>query len=525
MCWWKRGVIYQIYPRSFQDSNGDGVGDLEGIRRRLDYLAWLGVDAIWISPIFPSPMADFGYDIKDYCEIDSLFGTLKDFDNLLQEAHRCGIKVILDYVPNHTSDEHPWFLASRASLTNAKRDWYIWRDGKSNGFPPNNWVSQFGGSAWTFDPNTDQYYLHSFLSKQPDLNWRNSQVRGAMFQVLRFWLDRGVDGFRVDVLWLLIKDALFRDNPPNPAYLPTQPTINRFISLYNADQPEIHELVAQIRSVLDEYDDCVLIGEIYLPFSRLVTYYGKDLNGAQLPFNFALLHTAWNAHEIGKLIVDYEKILPLGAWPSWVLGNHDQPRIAARVGAEQARVAAMLLLTLRGTPTMYYGDELGIGRVTIARELAKDPWEKNEPGLGVSRDPSRTPFQWDTSANGGFTAGQPWLPVDPNYQRNNVVGLKDDNHSILQLYHRLIELRRKYLALSLGGARVVSVRDDVLIYERSYRGENIVIALNFGQDNSHISTSELEGSSLLFSTYMDHHFRTFELMLRANEGIILQREL
>ena len=329
----------------------------------------------------------------------------------------------------------------------------------------------------------------------------------------------------MDVLWLLIKDALFRDNPPNPAYLPTQPAINRFISLYNADQPEIHDLVAQIRSVLDEYDDCVLVGEIYLPFARLVTYYGKDLNGAQLPFNFALLHTAWNAHEIAKLIVDYEKVLPLGGWPNWVLGNHDQPRIAARVGAEQARIAAMLLLTLRGTPTMYYGDELGIGRVAIAPELAKDPWEKNEPGLGVSRDPSRTPFQWDASANGGFTAGQPWLPVDPNYQRNNVVRLKDDNHSILQLHHRLIELRRQYLALSLGRARLVSVQDDVLIYERSYRGENIVIALNFGQDNSDISASELEGASLLFSTYMDHQFRTFELMLRANEGVILQRVL
>src|SRR5579859_6324593 len=386
--WWKRVIIYQIYPRSFQDSNGNGIGDLAGIRQRLDYLAWLGVGAIWISPIFPSPMMDFGYDVSDYCAIDPAFGSLADFDSLVRDAHSRSLKVILDYVPNHTSDQHPWFVASRASRAIAKRDWYIWRDGNPGGGPPNNWISQFGGSAWTFDEKTGQYYLHSFLSQQPDLNWRNEDVRREMFDVLRFWLDRDVDGFRVDVLCLLIKDAALRDNPPNPAYVPTQASINRTLSLHNADQPEIHELVAQMRAVLDGYGDRLLIGEIYLPSERLAAYYGENLRGVHLPFNFALINARWNAATIGDLINEYEASLPAGGWPNWVLGNHDQPRIATRVGEAQARIAATLLLTLRGTPTMYYGDEIGLPRVEVAPELMQDSWEKREPGLGLSRDPS-----------------------------------------------------------------------------------------------------------------------------------------
>ena len=268
--WWKQGVIYQIYPRSFQDSNGDGVGDLTGIIERIDYLSWLGIDAIWISPIYPSPMIDFGYDVKDYCDVDPLFGSLQDFDRLISAAHEREIKVILDFVPNHTSDQHPWFVESRSSRSNDRRDWYIWRDGKVDGSPPNNWVSQFGGPAWTLDPKTDQYYLHSFLPEQPDLNWRNSSVRSSMYDVLRFWLDRGVDGFRVDVIWLLIKDAQLRDNPPNLNYRSTDAAINQFVPMYNADQPETQEVVAEMRSVLDCYEDRVLIGEIYLPIERLV---------------------------------------------------------------------------------------------------------------------------------------------------------------------------------------------------------------------------------------------------------------
>ncbi|MGA6938993.1 MAG: alpha-amylase family glycosyl hydrolase, partial [Pseudolabrys sp.] len=326
--WWKHGVVYQIYPRSFQDTDGDGVGDLKGISERLEYLEWLGVDAIWISPIYPSPMADFGYDVSDYCNIDPLFGSLEEFDRLVAGAHARKIKVVLDFVPNHTSERHPWFLESRASRINPKRDWYIWRDGGPDGSPPNNWLSQFGGPAWTREARTGQYYLHSFLPEQPDLNWRNPAVRTAMYDVLRFWLDRGVDGFRVDVIWLLIKDAALRDNPPNPNYRPNEAGIHRFMQVYTADQPETHEVVAEMRFVLDQYDERVLIGEIYLPIERLVTYYGQDLRGAQLPFNFQLLLTAWTAAAVGKLVTDYEGALPPGGWPNWVLGNHDQPRIA-----------------------------------------------------------------------------------------------------------------------------------------------------------------------------------------------------
>ncbi len=521
--WWKRGVVYQIYPRSFQDSNGDGVGDLEGIRQRLDYLSWLGVEAIWISPVYPSPMADFGYDISDYCGIDPLFGSLEDFDRLLQEAHRRGLKVILDFVPNHTSDQHPWFQASRSSRTDGKRDWYIWRDAKADGGPPNNWVSQFGGPAWTFDPGSAQYYLHSFLRQQPDLNWRNPAVRDAMFAALRFWLDRGVDGFRVDVIWLLIKDAALRDNPANPAYQPTQAAINRTLSVYNADQPEIHELIAQMRAVLDGYADRVLIGEIYLPFERLTTYYGKDLTGVHLPFNFALIQAAWNAAAVAGLIADYEKSLPAGGWPNWVLGNHDQTRIAARVGPAQARIAAMLLLTLRGTPTMYYGDEIGMPRVDVAPELAQDPWEKNEPGLGVGRDPSRTPMQWDDSPHAGFTTGHhPWLPIDPEYRERNVATLRQDQRSVLSLYRRLIEIRNAHRALSIGSARVLGAEGNVLSFERSYEAERILVALNFGNDSFVLPDSIARNASVLLSTHMDVEGPLADPTLRGNEGIILR---
>jgi alpha-glucosidase len=522
--WWETGVIYQIYPRSFQDTNGDGVGDLRGIIQRLDYLKWLGVDAIWISPIYPSPMADFGYDISDYCDIDGLFGTLSDFERLLKEAHRRCLKIILDFVPNHTSDQHPWFLDSLSSRKSEKRDWYIWRDPAPDGGAPNNWVSQFGGSAWTLDPATGQYYLHSFLRRQPDLNWRTPAVRSAMFDVLRFWLERGVDGFRVDVLWLLIKDDQFRDNPANPTYRPEQPDINRTVSVYNADRPEIHELIAQMRAVLDLYPDRVLIGEIYLPIERLVTYYGHELVGAQLPFNFALIHAAWSAKAIAALIADYEKALPAGGWPNWVLGNHDQPRIAARIGAAQARVAAVLLLTLRGTPTMYYGDEVGLPRVEVPLERAQDPWAKNEPGLGVSRDPWRTPMQWDASPNAGFSDAEPWLPVEASYRDRNVEVLRRDPRSILTLYRRLIELRRAHPGLQIGNARVVSADDNVLIYERVTDDQRFIVVLNFGVETHPMPRLDAFGTRVLVSTHLDREDNNRISELRPNEGIVFTTE-
>ncbi|MCB5175865.1 alpha-amylase family glycosyl hydrolase [Microvirga lenta] len=525
--WWKRGIVYQIYPRSFHDTNGDGIGDLQGISQRLDYLQWLGVDAIWISPIFPSPMADFGYDVSDYCGIDPIFGTLDDFDRVLEQAHSRNLKVILDFVPNHTSDQHPWFLESRSSRTNPKRDWYIWRDPAPGGGVPNNWISNFGGPAWEWDEATGQYYYHAFLKEQPDLNWRNPEVREAMFDSLRFWLRRGVDGFRVDVIWHLIKDAEFRNNPPNPGYQSHQAEINRYLQVHSADQPEVHDVIAAMRQVLEEYEDRVLIGEIYLPLERLVAYYGKDLSGAHLPFNFQLIQTAWNAHVIEKLVNEYEGVLPDGGWPNWVLGNHDQPRIGARIGKAQARVAAMLLLTLRGTPTMYYGDEIGMTKVEIPPESVQDPWEKNEPGLGLGRDPARTPMQWDSSPNAGFTPGEPWLPLAPDFQTCNVEVLSQDSGSILCLYRRLIDLRRRHLALSIGQYLPVQSGGQVFAYERRHGAERLLIALNFGHVSQAIDLPDRVGKArVLLSTVRsgEWHVEAGCLDLAPDEGLIVALE-
>jgi alpha-glucosidase len=522
--WWRHGVFYQIYPRSFQDSNGDGIGDIKGIIDRLPYLTSLGVDAVWLSPIFPSPMADFGYDISDYVGIDPMFGAIEDFDALIAAAHDCGLKLILDLVPNHTSDQHPWFVEARRSRDNPKRDWYIWRDGRSDGEPPNNWLSEFGGSAWTYDEATGQYYYHAFLAQQPDLNWRNPAVREAIYEVMRFWLRRGVDGFRVDVIWHLIKDAEFRDNPPNVHYAEGRPPHERILTRYSTDQPEVHDVIAEMRHVTDEFDGRVLIGEVYLPIHRLVAYYGNDLAGAQMPFNFALLSTLWSARSIERIIADYEKALPAGAWPNWVLGNHDRPRVASRVGAEQARVAAMLLLTLRGTPTLYYGDEIGMHQVAIAPEEVRDPFEKNVPGLGVGRDGCRTPMQWDATAHGGFSTTVPWLPLAGDAVHENVVNLEADTDSILNLYRSLIALRQRLPQLVSGAYEPVAAEGDILLYRRSGEGSAIVVALNLGAEPASVASNAIgSGNHILLSTFLDRQDEKVEGMLdlRGNEGVIL----
>jgi alpha-glucosidase len=518
--WWQTGVIYQVYPRSFQDSDGDGIGDLNGILQRLDYLEWLGIDAIWLSPIFPSPMADFGYDISDYTDIDAAFGSLADFDLLLDAAHRKRLKVILDFVPNHTSDQHPWFLDSRSSRASRKRDWYIWRDAAGDGGPPNNWLSVFEGSAWAWDEATRQYYYHAFLKEQPDLNWQNPEVRKAMYNVLRFWLERGVDGFRVDVIWHLIKDAQFRDNPPNLGYRTGQQPYARLDPVYTTDRPEVHEVIGEMRRLVDAYEDRVLIGEIYLPVERLVTYYGINRQGMHLPFNFQLLRCEWNARAILDLVRDYEAMLPEGGWPNWVLGNHDNHRIASRVGAAQARIAAMLLLTLRGTPTMYYGDEISMQDAVIPPELVQDPFEKRVPGIGVGRDPARTPMQWDASANAGFTRGATWLPVADDHHEINVAVETEDPRSMLALYRCLIELRRQRPELSLGDWRALAADRDVLAYARSCEGSRLLVALNLGPTPHRLALAE--PGHLLLSTHLDRGREAVSghVELRGNEGLI-----
>lgn len=525
LAWWQTGIIYQIYPRSFQDTNADGIGDLEGITTRLDYLASLGVDALWISPFYPSPMADFGYDISDYCNVDSIFGTLGDFDRLAQEARRRGLKIILDFVPNHTSDRHPWFIESRSSRQSRKRDWYLWRDAGADGAPPTNWMSNFGGSAWEWDAHTGQYYYHSFLKQQPDLNWRNAEVRAAMLDVMRFWLDRGIDGFRIDVLWLLIKDDRYRDNPPNPAYRAGEPAQNALLPLYSSDRPEIYDVIAGFRRLVDGYGARVLIGEIYLPLPRLVSYYGnKQVPGVQLPFNFQLLASPWKAEEIARIVVQYDGLLPIDAWPNWVLGNHDNSRVASRVGEKQARVAATLLLTLRGTPTIYYGEEIGMEDIPLPPGQSLDPYGQMQPGRGVGRDPERSPMQWSPEANAGFSAAQPWLPVARDFVTRNVDVLGKDPLSILSMYRRLIALRRQYPALSRGSIEGVQAHDDVLTYTRKYGRQEIVVMLNFADAERIVP---LPGApALLFSTTGRRQDKMGDqpISLAANEGVAFLSE-
>lgn len=500
--WWRSAVIYEIYPRSFQDSDGDGIGDLQGVIDRIDYLAWLGIDAVWLTPIYPSPMVDFGYDVADYTDIHPLFGDLADFDRLVAALHGRGIRLILDFVPNHSSDQHPWFQEARSSRNNPKRDWYIFHSPVA-GSHPNNWVSIAGGPAWTFDEATGQSYCHRFLKEQPDLNWRNPDVRSAMYDAMRFWLKRGVDGFRLDVFWLLIKDEKFRSDPLSPVYVEGEPDFRRTLEIYSADQPEIHEIAREMRDVVAEFgQDKLLIGEIYLPAEKLVTYYGRNGDGLHLPFNFNLMWQAWQPDALLKYIKHYESTLPpqgtlppargalplqeiqlsQGAlpshgWPSWVLGNHDQKRLASRVGSAQARVAMLILLTLRGTPTMYYGDELGLENVPVPTGQGQDPFGHAHPDQG--RDPVRSPMPWSTAAGNGFTTGNPWLPLGADNVGKNVEASKADETSILNLTRRILTLRRQEPALSLGAWSEVEIAGgDILAYARDDGRQRFVILAN-----------------------------------------------
>lgn len=506
------------------DSNGDGIGDLRGITSRLDYLEWLGIDAVWISPIYPSPMADFGYDVSDYTAIHPMFGTMDDFDRLLEEVHSRGMKLILDFVPNHTSDQHPWFIESSSSRDDPKRDWYLWRDPKPNGEPPNNWLSVFGGSAWEWDEKTGQYYYHAFLKEQPDLNWRNPEVQEAMLDNMRYWFARGVDGFRVDVMWHMIKDRLFRDNPINPDYVEGESPYHRVIPAYSTDQPEVHDIVAMMRRVAEEYHERLIIGEIYLPIHVLVSYYGEDGSGAHLPFNFQLVVLPWDAEEIDAAINEYEASLPSGGWPNWVLGNHDKSRIASRVGREQARVAAMLLLTLRGTPTMYYGDEIGMRDVEIPPDRVQDPAELNVPGLGLGRDPERTPMQWDSSENAGFTTGEPWLPIADDYREVNVETQIADPSSMLSLYKQLIEIRRREPALAVGIYLPYEVNEHVIAFIRQSEesGRRFLVVLNLSHETQTVPLGDDMAGRIILNTHLDREEDVAgEFVLREDEGVLV----
>ena len=530
--WWQKGVIYQIYPRSFMDSNADGIGDLQGILQKLDYLNdgtpdSLGVDVIWISPFYPSPMADFGYDVADYCDVDPLFGDLAIFDRLVEESHRRGIKIIIDYVPNHTSDRHPWFQESRASRSSPKRDWYLWRDARPDGSMPNNWGSVFGGPAWTWDEGSGQFYFHQFLKEQPELNWRNPEVRAAMQDVLHFWLRRGVDGFRMDVVAFLIKDAELRDNPPNlnaPPSLHPGDLFGRQLHHYNEDQDEVQELIREFRRVLDQYEDRCAIGELFYELPRWVRYYGENGNGLHLPFNFRLLHTPWQADAIRQSVDELEAVLPPFGWPNYVLGNHDQPRLASRIGSAQARVAAMLLLTLRGTPTLYYGDELGMQNGVIPPDLVQDP-QGLRLGAERTRDVARTPMLWNAGAQAGFTTGDPWLPVAADYTTNNATVQSQDPRSMLSLVRKLLWLRQRSPALLEGTYRSLpSGSEACFAYLRSHPSGDYAVALNFSAQEQHIALPAAAKGHVILSTHLDREEELSgkDLLLRANEGLLIK---
>ncbi|WP_102110084.1 alpha-amylase family glycosyl hydrolase [Oceaniglobus roseus] len=513
--WWQDGIIYQIYPRSFQDSDGDGVGDLNGIARRLDHLVDLGVDAVWISPIYPSPGKDAGYDVSDYCGIDPLFGTLADFDALVAAAHGRGLKVLMDFVPSHSSDRHPWFLESRSSRDNPKRDWYVWRDARPDGSPPNNWISEFAGPAWTWDEATGQYWLNIYLPEQPALNWRNPDVRQAMYDAMRFWFDRGVDGFRVDAAEHLAPDDRLRDNLPNPDWTEDMGPARSLFRTFSSHQPAGFDAVHEMRAVADEYEDRVLVGEAYGTLDEVVQYYGRDLKGFHLPFNFELINAPWDARHIAGYIDTYEAAIPKGGWPNWVLGNHDRKRIASRVGQAQARVAAMLLLTLRGTPTLYQGDELGLENGHVPPEMVQDPWEKNVPGFGLGRDPVRMPIPWDDTEGRGFTTGTPWLPVADG---PSVIDQRGAETTMLTLTQRMIALRRAEITLRRGEYRRLHGDDHVLVFARDREDARLVVALNFTDRDQLVA---LEGTPLL-STVPGELPETAPGSLRANEGLVLR---
>lgn len=529
--WWARGVIYQLLVPTYYDTTGDGMGDLPGITSKLEYLEWLGVDAVWLSPIFASPMIEFGYDVADFQGVNEAFGTLDDFDRLVEEAHSRDIRIILDWVPNHTASVHPWFVESCSSRESLKRDWYIWRDPKPDGSPPNNWLSIFGGSAWTLDEHTGQYYLHAFLAEQPDLNWRNPDLRQAMYDSLRFWLDRGVDGFRIDALDLLFEDVELRDNPPNPDYDPEEDAPDMVVLQERTrNQPEVHEAVAEIRRIVDEYDDRVLLGELYLGVDELVAYYGGENPEIHLPLNPLFASVSWNADHLHATISDYLSKIPEGGWPCWMLSSHDGVRIASRAGAEQAGVAAMLLLTLRGTPIVYYGDEIGMKNVEVPEEKERDPQGKR---IGRKRDPVRTPMQWDNQMYAGFSTSEPWLPVGDDVDSVSV-NAQSKSRSLLELYRRLLSLRREEPVLSTGSLTSCGVRDNVFSYRREYDGAQFLVLLNMGPESRPIDLSEFGGpasatdsqarAKILVSSMLDRVDDVEgTIELRGNEGIILKQ--
>ena len=531
LLWWQTGVMYNLYVRSFRDANGDGIGDLWGVIEKLDYLHNLGVDILWLSGALDSPWIEFGFDVRDMQNVHPAMGNLEVVDELLAKAHERGMKIMLDFIPNHTSHEHPWFQEAKSSRDNPKRDWYIWCDPDEDGGPPNNWLSPFGGSMWEWDDATGQFYLHTFLKEQPDLNWRNPQVVEAMKNVLRFWLERGVDGFRVDAAHHIIKDRLLRDNPPNPG---AQEKDGRTVlhetqlHVFDREQYELHGIIRELRKVLDEFSTegqpRAWIAEIHpAGWGAWIQYYGPNLDEFHFPLSNAFIFNQWKAVEVRILVDMIEAILPPGAWPNAHTGNFDETRMVTRVGYDQARLSAMLLLTLRGTPLIYYGEEIGMHNVDVPRERSKD---RMGIQIGNNRDPQRTPMQWNTGFNAGFNDNnaETWLPVAEDFAQNNVQTQWDDPQSMLSLYRSLIGCRRATPPLVQGD--YIPVETDlpnIFAFLRVLDEERVFVALNFTDQLSTLALPLLGRGKLAHSTYMDREedVNLASLEIRPHEGVIV----
>jgi alpha-glucosidase len=479
--WWQNAVFYEIYPRSFADSNNDGIGDLNGISSKMSYLRDLGVDAIWITPCYPSPQVDFGYDVSDYRNIDPMYGTLADFDHMVAEGRKSNVRVIMDFVPNHTSDQHPWFLDSKSSRNSPHRDWYIWRDGRAPGQPPNNWISIFGGSAWTLDPTTSQYYYHYFYAQQPDLNWRNPAVEKVMLDTTRWWYKRGVSGFRLDAVDTLFEDPGLKDDPVLPGKNAQGDPITE--NKYNTNFPEVHEELQKLRKVADE-SDAVLIGETWTSnVSQLDLYYGQGGNELQMPMDF--MFTTVNKLSPPEFRAQIESVNSAHGWPVFVISNHDIIRSYNRYGDGKnndaiAKLMGAFYLTLRGTAVMYYGEEIGMKNTDPTRkEDVKDPIGRTGWPKEKGRDGERTPMQWNNAPNAGFTKATPWLPVPPTYVTHNVAAESKDPNSVYSLYKKVLALRHTNEALLDGTYTALNQRDPhVMSYLRNYKGKALLVALN-----------------------------------------------
>ncbi|MBI2028230.1 MAG: alpha-glucosidase C-terminal domain-containing protein [Candidatus Levybacteria bacterium] len=525
--WSRKVVVYQIYPRSFKDSNNDGIGDLQGIIDKLDYLndgteKSLGIDAIWLSPIYKSPMIDFGYDISDYLDIDPVFGDLEIFDRFIKEAHKRNIKVIMDFVANHTSDKHIWFKESRSSRHNSKRDWYIWKDPKPDGSPPNNWLSVFGGSSWALDKRTNQYYLHSFLPEQPDLNWRNIEVKTAMEKVLEFWIHKGVDGFRSDASYHLIKDDQFRDDPGNPNYKGPKNSYKRFLHIYSQGRPEALDTINTFCSILGLHKDKYIVSEAYLDIPEMTKLYKACSNGLHAPFNFNLISLPWDAQIVKSHIDNFEASLNKNDWPNYVLGNHDRQRVVSRVGKKRAKLLAMLLFTLRGMPFVYYGEEIGMENVGLSSDKQKDLVGNR---LTANRDGERTPMQWDESAHAGFSIVKPWLPVGEKYKDVNVKKELNDPISMLRLYRHLIHYRTHNHVLLHGSYRSLGFGNrNVFAFLRELGDEKILVILNFSKDEESVSLP-YQKAKVVCTTNREKEGETInikKIILFAYQGYVME---